>query len=135
MIAKVGGTSRRPVRAASEGRGRKILQLVTSGAAYWVCDLARQVQLSPSHLRRLFKRETGVRLGAWLTEQRLQRAAQLLRHSYLSVKEITHAVGYEHVSSFTRAFERRFGDSPRRYRKRASGHGGAPKAKHGRSHY
>jgi AraC-like DNA-binding protein len=73
--------------------------------------------LSPSHTQRLFKQETGTRLGEWLIEQRLQRAALLLQHSYLSVKEITHTVEYGHVSSFTRAFERRFGDSPTIYRR------------------
>lgn len=120
MNSKVGGTySSRPrsVHAASEGRVQKIVELVAHGAAYTIRDLTRHVRLSPSHMQRLFKQETGVRLGEWLTELRLQRAAHLLQHSYLSVKEITHAVGYEHVSSFTRAFERRFGDSPTVFRK------------------
>lgn len=102
---------------ASEGRVKQILELVADGAAYTIRRLTRQVRLSPSHMQRLFKRETGARLGEWLTEQRLQRAAHLLQHSDLSVKEITHSVEYEHASSFTRAFERRFGDSPTVYRK------------------
>lgn len=51
-----------------------------------------------------------------MIEQRLQKAAQLLRTSELSIKEITDAVGYEHHSSFTRAFKHRFGLSPRFYR-------------------
>jgi transcriptional regulator GlxA family with amidase domain len=102
---------------ASEGRVKQIIELVEDGTAYTIRELARQVQLSPSHTQRLFKQETGARLGEWLIEQRLQRAALLLQHSYLSVKEITHTVEYGHVSSFTRAFERRFGDSPTIYRK------------------
>jgi transcriptional regulator GlxA family with amidase domain len=102
---------------ASDCRVKQILELVADGAAYTIRDLARQVQLSPSQVQRVFKQETGARLGGWLTEQRLQRAAHLLQHSYLSVKEVTHTVEYEHVSSFTRAFEKRFGDSPSVYRK------------------
>jgi two-component system, response regulator YesN len=120
MTAKLGGTDSsepRSVHAACEGRVQKILELVAQGAVYTMRDLAEHVRLSPSHMQRLFKQETGARLGEWLTELRLQRAAHLLRDSYLSVKEITHAVGYEHVSSFTRAFERRFGNSPTAYRK------------------
>jgi AraC family transcriptional regulator len=116
MIAKVCGTYCRLARA-SDGRVKQILELVADGATYTLRDLARQVQLSPSHMQRVFKQETGARLGEWLTEQRLQRAAHLLQYSYLSVKEITHTVEYEHVSSFTRAFERRFGDPPTVYRK------------------
>jgi AraC-like DNA-binding protein len=101
---------------------QKIIELVSCGAAYSIRELALQFRLSRSYLQRLFKQETGVRLGEWLIEQRLQRAAHLLRHSYLSVKEITHTVGYEHVSSFTRAFERRFGHAPTLYRKQGWEH-------------
>jgi len=100
---------------------QKVIELVGCGAAYTIRELARQYRLSPSYLQRLFKHETGVCLGEWLTEQRLLRAAHLLDHSYLSVKEITHTVGYEHVSSFTRAFERRFRHAPSLYRKRCWG--------------
>jgi AraC-like DNA-binding protein len=105
-----------------EGRVQKIVELVSCGATYTIRDLARQFRLSPSYLQRLFKQQTGVCLGEWMTEQRLQRAAHLLQHSYLSVKEITYTVGYEHVSSFTRAFERRFTHAPTLYRKHGWGY-------------
>lgn len=100
-----------------EGRAQKIIELVSCGAACTIRDLSLQLRLSSSHLQRLFKQQSGMRLGQWLTEQRLLRAAHLLQHSYLSVKEITHTVGYEHVSSFTRAFERRFDHAPTSFRK------------------
>jgi AraC-like DNA-binding protein len=51
-----------------------------------------------------------------LTEQMLQKAAHLLHASDLSVKEIAFAVGYEHSSSFIRAFQRHFAQTPRDYR-------------------
>jgi AraC-like DNA-binding protein len=102
---------------AADNRVQTIIELVSCGAAYSIRDLAHQLHLSPSYLQRLFKQQTGARLGEWLMEQRLQRAAHLLQHSYLSVKQITHTVGYEHVSSFTRAFERRFVHAPTRYRR------------------
>jgi AraC-like DNA-binding protein len=104
-----------------EKRVHKILEMVESGSSFIVRDFAAEFHLSTSHVQRLFKQETGVRLGEWLTEQKLQRAAHLLSHSYLSVKEITHAVGYEHTSSFIRAFERRFRQPPARYRKHNEG--------------
>jgi two-component system response regulator YesN len=96
------------------------MRMVESGPTRTIRDLALEIHLSPSHLQRLFKHETGVSMGEWLGEQRLQRAAQLLEKSYLSVKEIAHAVGYEHPSSFIRAFERRFTQAPARYRKQAT---------------
>jgi AraC-like DNA-binding protein len=100
-----------------EGRVQKILQMVESGATFTIRDLALEFHLSPSYLQRLFKHQTGVCMGEWLNEQRLQRAAHLLANSYMSVKEIAHTIGYEHASSFIRAFERRFTQAPARYRK------------------
>jgi two-component system, response regulator YesN len=85
--------------------------------------LAAQLHLSPSHLQRMFKLETGVRMGEWLMAQRLEKAAYLLANSYLSVKEVARSAGYEHVSSFIRAFERRYVLCPTRYRERAAATG------------
>ena len=100
-----------------ERRVLKILDMVEAGTTFAIRDLAAEFRLSPSYLQRLFKNETGICMGEWLSEQRLQRAAYLLSNSYLSIKEITHAIGYEHTSSFIRAFERRFLQAPARYRK------------------
>jgi len=100
-----------------ERRELKILEMVEAGTTFAIRELAAELHLSPAYLQRLFKHETGICMGEWLSEQRLQRAAYLLSNSYLSIKEITHAVGYEHTSSFVRAFERRFQQAPARYRK------------------
>jgi len=91
--------------------------MAESGATFTIRDLALEFRLSPSYLQRLFKHQTGVCMGEWLNEKRLQRAAHLLASSYMSVKEIAHTIGYEHASSFIRAFERRFTQAPARYRK------------------
>jgi transcriptional regulator GlxA family with amidase domain len=99
----------------------KILAMVEAGATFAIRDLAAESRLSTAYLQRLFKNETGICMGEWLSEQRLQRAAYLLSNSYLSIKEITHAIGYEHTSSFFRAFERRFRQAPARYRKQNEG--------------
>jgi AraC-like DNA-binding protein len=110
-----------PANLPLEPRIRKILEKAESGEPLNIRDLAAEFHLSPAYLQKLFKHETGLRMGEWLNEQRLQRAAQLLECSYLSIKEITHTVGYEHPSSFIRAFERRFTQPPARYRKRSAG--------------
>jgi transcriptional regulator GlxA family with amidase domain len=104
-----------------ERRVLKVLKMVEAGTTFAIRDLAAEFRLSPGYLQRLFKNETGICMGEWLSEQRLQRAAYLLSSSYMSIKEITHAVGYEHTSSFIRAFERRFLQAPARYRKQNEG--------------
>lgn len=105
-----------PITAVQERRVQKILQAIEAEPPRNIFDLAQEFNLSPSHLQHVFKQQTGTCLGHVLTEQRLQRAAQLLVDSNLSVKEIAHLSGYEHTSSFIRAFERRFLQAPRRYR-------------------
>jgi AraC-like DNA-binding protein len=117
---EVPGPAASSLNTMPEDRVRRILEIVGSAATFTVRDLALELHLSPSHLRRLFRDQTGVSVGRWLIEQRLQRAAHLLAHSYMSVKEIAHSVGYEHTSSFVRAFGRRFAQAPARYRKRCN---------------
>jgi AraC-like DNA-binding protein len=105
-----------PVPLLHESRFRKILQKIESDLPRTIQDLALECNLSQSHLQHLFKQRTGLGLGHMLTEKRMQRAAALLAETDKSIKEIACAVGYEHTSSFTRAFERYFQQSPRSYR-------------------
>lgn len=99
-------------------RLRKVLQKIASDSPQKIQDLALECNLSESHLQHLFKENTGLGLGRLLIERRMRRAAELLGQTNLSVKEIAWTVGYEHTSSFTRAFERHFRESPRCFRQR-----------------
>jgi transcriptional regulator GlxA family with amidase domain len=99
-----------------DGRVRKILRVIASQPSRKIHELANECNLSPSHLQHLFKQSTGFGLGEVLTEQRMQFAIDFLTHSSMSIKEIASTVGYEHTSSFTRAFERRFRKTPSSYR-------------------
>ena len=100
-----------------EARIRRMLEMVESASLCKISDLASELNLSESRLQHLFKQTTGVGLGRVLTERRLQKAALLLRGTRLRIKEIAAAVGYEHTSSFTRAFEQRFAQPPQVYRR------------------
>jgi AraC-like DNA-binding protein len=99
-------------------RLRKVLQMIASDSPQRIQDLATQCNLSESHLQHLFKECTGLGLGRLLADQRMQRAVNLLEQTNLSIKEIAWTVGYEHTSSFTRAFERHFREAPRCFRQR-----------------
>jgi AraC-like DNA-binding protein len=125
--AKNGGSSRTSANGAPkaaalmpvvrEERLQKVLELIDSGQPCTIHAMAQAVNLSHSHLQHLFKQQTGFCLGQLLTEQKLHRAAYLLTHSNLRIKEIANSAGYEHTSSFIRAFERHFVQPPRLYRK------------------
>lgn len=103
-----------------ERRLRRVMQSIESRLPHSVRELAEQVHLSPAHLQRLFQQETGVHISDMLRERRLAMAANLLASTNMGVKEVAYLVGYGHHSSFVRAFERRFGQSPKRFRQRCA---------------
>jgi transcriptional regulator GlxA family with amidase domain len=106
-----------PAPRIQERRLRQVVEMIDSDPSLSIRDLAVGVSLSPAHLQRLFKQQTGIQLGSLVAEKKLQKAAQLLTVSNLSIKEIAHAVGYRHHSSFVRAFQRRFAQAPKNYRR------------------
>ena len=99
-----------------EKRVLRAIQAIELTLPRSVRELARLVHLSSDHLQRLFKQETGVHIRDLLSERRLTEAANLLTTTDMEIKEIAYFVGYVHHSSFVRAFHRRFGQSPKRYR-------------------
>lgn len=83
----------------------------------WSIDeLARVANLSRSALAARFTRSLGVPPAAYIAAQRLDRAANLLRETDSPVAEVGRAVGYASEAGFSRAFHRRFGAPPLRWR-------------------
>lgn len=81
-------------------------------------DAARAAGISTAHLHALFKQWLGSTPGRTLGKIRLERAKDRLSHSGEPIVEIALAVGFSEQSAFTRAFRRRFGESPAAYRRR-----------------
>ena len=80
-------------------------------------DLAQQFFLNPSYLSNLFKIETGKSFTAFLVECRLNKAAELLEKSDLTLYEISARVGYEDYFHFSKLFKKHMNVSPAYYRK------------------
>lgn len=108
------------VSTVREKRLRKVLESLQTQLPHSVRELAQQVNLSPTHLQRLFKQETGVHLSDIVSARRLETAANLLISTDMEVKQIAFFVGYGHHSSFVRAFQRRFGQAPKHYRRKCA---------------
>lgn len=82
-----------------------------------ISDLCSQFYLSPTALKAGFRHLYGQPIHSWLQEQRMERAAELLRTSSNGVLQVAQMVGYEGTSQFNAVFKRRFGMSPGQYRK------------------
>jgi len=79
--------------------------------------LAQTVGISPTHLRRLFRQETGASLSQYSKQLRMTEACRLLQTTLLSVKQVAAKAGAGDVSHFVRSFEKTYGLSPTRYRR------------------
>lgn len=78
--------------------------------------VAAEVGVSPSHLHRIFRAETGSTLVNRVQRLRLEAAAKCLRETDQTVLAIAQEVGFTSQSHLTRLFTRHFGCAPGRYR-------------------
>jgi AraC-like DNA-binding protein len=96
---------------------RQILAEIEAGlsdASLCAEDLARQLRICRSHLYAVLS-EKGTTFAGLLRERRLQAARSYLandRFSETRIADIALRCGYTDTASFTRAFGRRFGQSP-----------------------
>ena len=79
--------------------------------------LSRRVCLSTTTFKEGFRRLYGLPVHTWLRQRRMERAAELLRDSSLSVLGVAQSVGYGSASQFSAAFRRQYGMTPAMYRK------------------
>ena len=85
--------------------------------------LATQAKLSPSHLSRLFRLQTGRSPYATLRLKRLQKAEVLLGSTLFAVKEVAFAVGYHDMSHFVKDFRHLWGSRPLEHRRQVEPRG------------
>lgn len=107
-------TSDHPIVAAALAYTKQHLDTVT-------CDqVSRAVSVSERTLRRLFSDTLGLSWRSYLLHARMLRAMALLAGPDQSVQETATAVGFDSISSFTRAFAQFCGETPSAYRKRVA---------------
>ncbi len=75
-------------------------------------ELSKLIGLNSTKLKKNFKEIFGVPVFKFLQEERLNKAYTLLSSSDISVQETAWFVGYESLSSFSNAFQQKFGARP-----------------------
>lgn len=84
-------------------------------------QVARAAGMSTSRFRHFFKQTTGWGFARYLIEQRVVRAARLLRQCDDKISDISQRTGFSDQSHLLRCFREKFGISPKEYRRRHSG--------------
>ena len=79
-------------------------------------DIAEEVHLNAQYLMRLFKKEMGVSILEYITDERIKIAKELLVRTDYPINQVADSVGYSNYSYFTKIFRRATGESPKQYR-------------------
>ncbi|MGB5955927.1 bifunctional DNA-binding transcriptional regulator/O6-methylguanine-DNA methyltransferase Ada [Pseudomonas sp.] len=93
----------------------------TSDPAPSLEQLSAQLAVSPFHLHRVFKAETGLTPKAYATAFRAQRLRAHLEDGQRSVTEAIYDAGYNSNSRFYESADQRLGMRPRQYRAGGAG--------------
>lgn len=81
-------------------------------------ELSRRFDMPLTAMKTCFRSAYGVSIGAWLTDCRMNRAAELLiSDAKASVAKISGAVGYDSASKFAAAFKKSMKLTPSEYRR------------------
>lgn len=81
-----------------------------------IIDIAKAAFLSGPYACQLFKQNTGMTIGQYLTQTRLEKAKELLTNPGRKACEVGYDVGYDSPSHFSRLFKRFSGFTPSQYR-------------------
>jgi AraC family transcriptional regulator len=80
--------------------------------------LASDAGLSRFHFCRAFKESTGLSPHAWLRQQRLEQAMNMLRDTDAPIASVAADLGYASQTAFTAAFKKLTGETPSDWRRR-----------------
>lgn len=82
-----------------------------------IVQIAKAVHLTPGQTNRKLKQKTGLTTEQFLLDFRLHKAKQQLLQSDIPMAVITEAVGLKDQAHFSQAFKKKYGVSPREFRR------------------
>ena len=112
------GESRPIFKALKDPKiGRSLHLIHNRPADPWTLEsLASEAAMSRSRFAERFKTLVGISPMSYLSEWRLQKALALVGDTRQSIQQVAVQTGYRSPSSFTRAFQGKFGLAPKEYR-------------------
>ncbi len=94
-----------------------VAQIRENPEKWWsIADMAEYCNMSDDQFRRVFESLFGVLPKLYIDKLRLNKAAELLAETSMSVAEISEMMGYQDPFHFSRRFKSVIGFSPRQYR-------------------
>ncbi|MBR3358736.1 MAG: response regulator [Solobacterium sp.] len=81
-------------------------------------DLTDLMHLNEDYLTRLFKKETGMSIKAYIIQRKMYAARELLQTTSLSVSSVAIQMGYSNFSHFAASYKKEFGITPAEEKKK-----------------
>jgi two-component system, response regulator YesN len=75
-----------------------------------------RINYHPHYVSRVFRKETGINFGEYLTQYRIEMAKKWLRESDMKIGEIAERLQYNNSANFIRSFRKMVGMTPGQYR-------------------
>lgn len=95
----------------------KARQLLTEdlSAPPTIAELAKEVLMSESQLKQVFREVFGISIYQYFQNARMERAKELLMENGRTVKEVGYELGFTNIGHFSRLFERAYKVKPKRF--------------------
>ena len=90
--------------------------MAAPSAPHRIQDVAAEFGVSPFHLSRVFRAETGVSVHQYLLRIRMKEALSRLQAGEPLLSRLALDLGFSSHSHFTETFRRHFGESPAQVR-------------------
>lgn len=102
-----------PKEQALLQRAKKLILQNLSNSEYKVGQLAKDLHYSQRQLERIIKKPTGLSPVNFIREIRLLQARQLLEsQQFITISEVSFAVGFKDAAYFSKIYQKRFGIKP-----------------------
>ncbi|WP_145407017.1 AraC family transcriptional regulator [Paenibacillus xylanexedens] len=77
--------------------------------------VSEQVFISPKYLSKIFKEETGIVYSEYVTNQRMERARELIARREFTIEQVASTVGYRTPAYFIKKFKEIHGCTPKNF--------------------
>lgn len=78
--------------------------------------ISKAIGKNPSFLSNQFKKETGKTVTKYIQEKRIEESIRMLTNTDMTIQEISHSVGIDDLSWFSKLFKNIIGVSPSKYK-------------------
>lgn len=109
------------ITSVTEEKIKKAVEYINANYTFDISreGLAASLDISPNHLGKFFKVQTGKKINEYINELRIQDAARKLREQKQeTIINIAFSVGFESLSTFNRTFLKIMGITPSEYKDR-----------------